>query len=111
MKTMLGFTGLPPWRFAPSSAAHDAAKADVAARAVDHLRLPGGGPEPVAIVGCAQERAALEHLAWNFDVGLRRVEAQRPRRLVGRGGAAAAGERLSRAMTVPVDGPLPDVAG
>src|SRR5262249_10608887 len=53
----------------------DAAKADVACRGVDRLRVARRRPVAAAVIGRAQIGAALEHLARNLDVRLARVAA------------------------------------
>src|SRR5262245_11628461 len=57
------------WRCPAAWISHHAAKAEVACRGVDRLGMPRGGPIATAIVRRAQMRAALDHLARDFDVG------------------------------------------
>ena len=62
-------------RAARRSAAHDAAEPEVAGRGVDRLRKARGRPVAAAVVGRAQVRAALDHLARNADRRLPRIVA------------------------------------
>src|SRR5262245_34580427 len=63
-----------PVVMSPSFSDHTS-EADVARRRIDRLGMARGRPVAAAIVGRAQVRAALEHLARNPDVGLAGVEA------------------------------------
>src|SRR4051812_8621417 len=55
-------SSLSPWSC-------DTSKADVAGGRVDRLCVARGGSVAAAVVRRAQMRAALDHLAWNPDVG------------------------------------------
>src|SRR6516225_2710944 len=89
----------------------DAAEADMAHAAVDHLCMPRRGPVSPAVVGRAEKRASLDDLARDARARLLRVvarlhpAARRPRR-------PAAGLRWVGfvALGEPVAGPLPDIA-
>src|SRR5262245_39337296 len=59
-----------------SLASHHAAKANVAGRCVHGLGVACSRPVAPAVVWRAQMRAALDHLAWNSDVGLARIVAR-----------------------------------
>src|SRR5258705_10475553 len=83
----------------------------MAGGSVDRLGVARGGTVTTAIIRCAQMRAALDHLARNFDAGLPGIVT------CGLGAAArvlrnAAGFRRVGFMLlrVPVGGPFPDVA-
>src|SRR4051794_24305905 len=83
----------------------------MAGRGVDRLGMTRGRSIAAAIVWRAQMRAALDHLAWNLDVGLAGIVA------CGLSAAArifrdAAGLRRVRVVLVrvPVSGPFPDIA-
>ena len=98
-----------PRRFHPLDPS-DAAEADVAHAGVDHLRAPGGRPVAQAVAVGAEERPALDHLARDAELRLRRVVALLDCRRAGCGHAA----RLVGVPgwpRVPVGRPLPDVAG
>ena len=61
-------------------APHDAAKSEMTGRGIDRLGVPRRRPVTAAIVRRAQMRAALDHLARDFDVGLTRDRNCLPRR-------------------------------
>src|SRR5262245_37378867 len=89
----------------------DASKSDVARRRIDGLRMTRGGAISAAITWRAQMRAAFQHFARNFDVGLTRIVA------VGFGSTAGIFRYATRfwriglmLRRVPVAGPLPYVA-
>src|SRR5262245_14443897 len=94
-----------------SRPAPDAAEAHVTRRRVDSLRVPCRRPVAAAVVGRAKVRAALDHLAWNPDVGLARVIARTfgPAARILRDAT-----RLRRVGLVllrkPVGRPFPDIA-
>src|SRR5262245_3230993 len=75
---------------------YDAAEPDMAGRGVDRLGVAGSRPVAAAVVGRAQEGAALEHLARNPDVGLARIVARvlRPAARVPRDAAGLGGVGL-----------------
>ena len=79
---------------------------------VDHLRAAAGRAVAAAVAVGAEERAALDHLAGDPELRLRRIEAGG---LVGSTGVArhAAGFLLVDVVPigVPVGRPLPHVAG
>src|SRR5271155_498571 len=91
--------------------ADDAAKADMARRGVDWFGVTRGRTIAAAIVGRAQMRAALEHLARYLYLGLAGIVAR------GFGPAArvlrdtAGLWRLGRMLwRIPVSGPFPNIA-
>src|SRR6516164_2858768 len=55
---------------------NDAAKADMARRGVDRLRMTGGRAVTAAIIRRAEVRAAFQHFARNPDCGLAGVIAR-----------------------------------
>src|SRR5690349_18611295 len=70
---------------------HDAPEAEMRDRGVDRLRHAGGGAIAAAVVGGAQMRAALGHLARNLDVPHARIAARLARpaaRVLGRAAGA-----------------------
>src|SRR5262245_45638974 len=79
-------------------------------RGINRLGHAGGRAIAPAVIGGAQERSALHHLARNPDLGLPRVEtvvaAGTPWILQRAAGALDPGMLL-----IPVGGPLPDIAG
>src|SRR6185437_1119968 len=85
------------------------AKADMACRCIDRLRMTRGWPVPPAVVRRAQMRTALQHLARDANLGLHRVVtagfscAAR----IGRDAACLAGIRFMPGRK-PVGRPLPD---
>src|SRR6266568_1718877 len=89
----------------------DAPEADMACRGVDRLSMARGRTIAAAIVGCAQMRAAFEHLAWYLDVRLTRVVAR------GLESAARIFRNAARLrcirfvlLRIPIARPLPDIA-
>ena len=91
--------------------ADDAAKSDVTGRRIDGLCVSRGRPVAPAVVGRAQMRAALQHLARDLDVGLAGVVARGLRPAPGVVGDAAGLGRVGLvAGREPVAGPLPDIA-
>src|SRR6266487_2430937 len=76
------------------------------------VHLPGGRPVAQAVVGCAEVRAALDHLARDVLAGLAgRVAALGAVDPRVAGDAARPGGLGGMAWRVEVAGPLPDVAG
>ena len=55
--------------------ADDTTKADVRRRRIDRLRNAGGGAVADAVIRRAQMRTALQHLAWDLDLGLAAIVA------------------------------------
>src|SRR4051812_18736387 len=92
---------------------HNAAEARMAGRCVHGLGVPGGGAVAPAIVGSAEERASLQHLPGDADIRRLWVVAPGNVSLTGidahRAGAAATFDFM--VVQVPIDGPLPHVAG
>src|ERR1043165_8710778 len=89
----------------------DAAKADVARRRVDRLRVPSGRAITAAVVRRTQMRAALEHLAGNANVGLTGIVARRFRSAPRVFRDAARLRCVSLVLCgPPIRGPLPHVA-
>src|SRR3546814_3265872 len=72
-----GLRGLR-WSFAFRAANH-APESDVTGRTVHRFRVPRGRTIALAIVGGAQMRAALEHLAAERNIGVGRIMASTPR--------------------------------
>src|SRR5262245_13219836 len=95
------------------SGPHDAAKARVAGRSIDRLRVAGGGAIAPAVVGRTEERAALEHLSGDSDLGHLRVVAPLPIAAPGvdTNGAGAAAALYLVVVQVPIGGPFPYIAG
>ena len=83
----------------------------MAGRGIDRLGMARRRPVAAAVVRRAEMRAALEHLARNFDVGLAgivaRVLAAAARIFRNAAGLRRIGFVLRR---VPVGGPFPDIA-
>src|SRR5262245_37265648 len=90
---------------------HDAAEAEVAGRGVHVLRHARRGAVALAVVRRAQVRAAFHDFARDAlalrGAGIDAVFA----RAAARVGDRAAGLRDPAVVLVPVDGPLPHVAG
>jgi hypothetical protein len=85
----------------------------MAGRGIDRLRVAGGGPVALAIIGRAQMGAALQHLARNHDVGRAGIVAPAPiptARVVR--DAAGLLHRLREKLTIgiPVVRPFPYIA-
>src|ERR1700722_16919302 len=80
-------------------------------RSIEHLRRAGRGTEPQAVVGGAEMRPSLDHLARYSDLRLRRIEAVfdggfAPRRITTTG-LGLAGQSILR---IPLAGPFPNVS-
>src|ERR1700738_4590011 len=82
----------------------------MACRGVDRLRMTRSRTIAAAIVGSAEMRAALKHLAWNPDLRLTRVVARglRPTARIFRNAT-----RLRRIgfvlLRIPISRPFPDI--
>src|SRR5258705_8387964 len=89
---------------------HDAAESDVRRGGVHRLRIARRGPVPVTVVGRAEVRSTLEHLAWDPDLRLTQIDA-----VVTRGAAwiarhaATVLAHVLMARRIPVIRPLPHV--
>src|SRR5947209_7581659 len=90
---------------------NDAAKADVAGRGVDGLRVACSGSVAETVIGGAEMGAPFEHLAGNPDSRKEGIEALL-HGATARHDGRAAGTRFLVGMSVrvPVAGPLPDVS-
>src|SRR6516225_3124885 len=89
----------------------DAAEADVAGGGVDGLGVARRRTIAATVIRGAQMRAALQYLARNADVRLAVVVAALLRRaawILRRAAGSGRGDLMTG--TVPVGGPLPDVA-
>src|ERR1700682_5450467 len=78
---------------------------------VDRLGMPRGRTIAATVVGSAEMRAALKHLAWNPDIRLTRVVAR------GLGSAARIFRNATRLrrigfvlLRIPIGRPFPDIA-
>src|SRR5216684_1834368 len=83
----------------------------MACRGVDRLGMTRGRTIAAAVVGSAEMRAALKHLAWNPDLRLTRVVAR------GLGPAARVFRNAARLrrigfmlLRIPIGRPFPDIA-
>src|SRR5438067_13761113 len=83
----------------------------MACRGVDRLGMTRGRTIAAAVIGSAEMRAALEHLAWNPDVRMARVVA------CGLGSAARIFRNAARLwsigfvlLRIPIGRPFPDIA-
>jgi len=85
-----GSPSAPLWSNYIIVCAFHATKADVAGPAVDHLRMPRRRAVAPAVVRRAEMGAALDYLARDPDLGLRRVVTQGPARRLDYGGSAGA---------------------
>ena len=85
----------------------------MARRTVDCLCVAGGRAVALAVIGSAQMRSALEHLARDRDVrrgGIKAFALRRAAR-IGRNAATAPAFAFEPGLAVPVGRPFPDIAG